>query len=260
MANPQTEDGYVKIANEIVEALAVLKTPMSFYEWKILMFIFRKTYGWGKKEDVIALSQFSVGTGIKVQHVCRAIKKMVSRNIITQTGNGYHVKYSFQKNHELWDNPLPKQVTINQTITQTGTTQTGNEPLPKQVIGVTQTGSSSLPEQGDTKDTTKTTLTKERKKGATPGFDFETLWNRYPEKDGKIRAKKCFEASIKTEDDYISIQAALSNYLKSRKVQEGYVKNGDTWFYNWRDWISTNTTIDTDGIPEEWKTKSSPKR
>ena len=47
MANPQLEDGYTKIANEILEALAGIN--LSPYEGRALFFLIRKTYGWKKK-------------------------------------------------------------------------------------------------------------------------------------------------------------------------------------------------------------------
>ncbi len=124
MANPQKENGYTSIANEILERLAAIEISLSHYEWKCLMLLFRKTYGWQKKVDRISLSQFSEGTGIPKPHVCRAMKKLTKKKIVTQTGNGYYVSYSFQKDHDLWI-PLPKQAMP--------VTQTGNEPLPKQV-------------------------------------------------------------------------------------------------------------------------------
>lgn len=66
---------------------------------------------------------------------------------------------------------------------------------------------------------------------------FETLWLKYPNKDGKKDALRHFNASVKTEQDWADIQQALENYLQSKKVKEGYIKNGSTWFNNWRDWI-----------------------
>lgn len=119
MANPQKENGAVMIANEIVEALA--KTYMSSYESQIVWVLFRKTYGFNKKDDWIANHQFVEMTGIHKAHVSRTIKKLISRNIVTQMGN----KYRFQKDYTSWLE-LPKQVT--------------NKKLPKQVTKVTQMG------------------------------------------------------------------------------------------------------------------------
>jgi phage replication O-like protein O len=62
MANPQAENGHVDIANEIVEALA--KIHLSSYESRVLWTVFRKTYGWHKKEDWITNTQIANLTGI----------------------------------------------------------------------------------------------------------------------------------------------------------------------------------------------------
>lgn len=156
MASPQKEDGYTPIANEILDALCMKSVLLSDYEWTCLMFIFRKTYGWGKPEDRISLSQFVSGTHIQRSHVCRSLKKLLKKRIITQSGNGYHVTYSFQKNYELWKS-LPKQVILpNQVMVKT-VTQTGNELVPNQVMGV-------VPNQAHTKET----ITKEKKERFSP--------------------------------------------------------------------------------------------
>lgn len=67
---------------------------------------------------------------------------------------------------------------------------------------------------------------------------FADIWERYPEKDGKKMAEKHFLASVHTQQDWEDINTALKNYLKSDKVAKGFIKNGSTWFNNWRDWIT----------------------
>lgn len=66
---------------------------------------------------------------------------------------------------------------------------------------------------------------------------FEGLWAKYPNKDGKKHAKRHFLASVKTQEDYARISKALENYLGSKRVREGFIKNGSTWFNNWQDWL-----------------------
>ncbi len=67
---------------------------------------------------------------------------------------------------------------------------------------------------------------------------FEKLWAKYPNKDGKKEALRHFQASVKTESDMQNIETALINYLASDTVKQGFIKNGSTWFNNWRDWVS----------------------
>jgi hypothetical protein len=71
---------------------------------------------------------------------------------------------------------------------------------------------------------------------------FELLWLKYPkDKDGlrkgKKEAQRHFEASVKTEQDWKDINRAIEKYAKSETVLKGFVKNGSTWFNNWRDFI-----------------------
>ena len=63
MAEPQKENGYTPIANEIMDALCRIRIPGE--ERQVLDCIFRKTYGWNKCEDSISLTQFMEMTGLK---------------------------------------------------------------------------------------------------------------------------------------------------------------------------------------------------
>jgi phage replication O-like protein O len=115
MANPQRENGHIDIANELGEALAKIRIPGEAMQ--ILWVVIRKTYGFQKKEDWIAKSQFVESTGLCKQHVNRALDKLIAMNIVTQKGyevtqKGYPGKltYSLNKDYETWK-PLPKKVT-----------------------------------------------------------------------------------------------------------------------------------------------------
>ena len=96
MINPQKENGYIEIANEIAGAL--MKTHLSGYESRVLWAIFRKTYGWHKKEDWITNSQIAIMTKIAETHVSRTIKMLVQRKIVIKKGK----KLSFQKHYDRW--------------------------------------------------------------------------------------------------------------------------------------------------------------
>lgn len=122
MTSPQKENGYTPIANELFEAFYQCK--LLEYERVCVMYIWRKTYGWGKKSDWIANSQFFRETGIPRPHVTRTIKLLKEKNIITSSGN----KISINKHYEEWKvewRVLPHQVTT--------VTSPGNKVLPHQV-------------------------------------------------------------------------------------------------------------------------------
>jgi len=106
MANPQKENGYTAIANEIIEKLAKLNLTSS--QWQVLMFILRKTYGWHKKEDNISLTQIEEGTNLSRPTVCFAIKELVKQALLVKSSGLLNKKkkrinrYGFQKNYEKW--------------------------------------------------------------------------------------------------------------------------------------------------------------
>jgi len=141
MANPQLENGYTSIANDIMDALCRIRIPGE--EMQILNAILRKTYGWGKKFDCISLSQFQEITSMNKPHIIQAIKGLLLKKVIivTEKGNEPAKVYGINKDYEQWI-PLPKKVT-----------------LPKKVIGITEKGNKSLLKTVPTK-TNKTTITK----------------------------------------------------------------------------------------------------
>lgn len=114
MANPQIENGYTKIANEIIEKLCSYR--ISGEENLILWVIFRKTYGFNKKDDHIALDQFKKLTKLKKPTIQRAITKLENKKIIivkrdSDIGN----TYKFNKNFDEWAQ-LSKKITTKSVI------------------------------------------------------------------------------------------------------------------------------------------------
>jgi len=97
----------------------------------------------------------------------------------------------------------------------------------------------------------KTRLDKIRKNKTPTSFSFETVWENYPRRDGRKAAQRHFEASVKTEKDWLDIQKALKNYTKQierDRVEPKFIKMASTWFNNWRDWV--DHSIDVSASPE----------
>jgi phage replication O-like protein O len=129
MASPQKENGYTPIANELLEALAGIRIPGEARQ--CLDVIIRKTYGWGKTDDIISLSQFALITHMGKTHILIGLRKLEEMKILViQKGNVNGNKYKFYKDFDRW-RPLPKKVIVTQK--GNGVTQKGNESLPKKV-------------------------------------------------------------------------------------------------------------------------------
>ena len=151
MASPQVEDGYTKIANEILDAL--ISHRLSGQEYQIVYFIIRKTYGFNKTCDFISMGQIAKATGIKRPKVSMILSNLYTKNILGVTEKGNSVPQNgnsqpnclyFQKDYEQW-RVLPKKVTVPQN---------GNRSVP-------QNGTGGVPQNGTHK---RKSFTKERKK------------------------------------------------------------------------------------------------
>lgn len=84
--NPQLEDGYTKIANEILEN--IIGSDLSREELKVILAIIRKTYGWNKKEDKISFSQLADITKIDRRHIGRPLKSLLYKDLIRRAEAG----------------------------------------------------------------------------------------------------------------------------------------------------------------------------
>jgi phage replication O-like protein O len=192
---PQLEDGFARIANEILEAIA--RTPLSDYESRCVHFLWRKTYGWrnptsgeSKKVDVISRTQWAEGTDMLRRHVDRVLIRLTKRNIITKqivyrsTRPKRVILWGFQKRYKEWLSP--KQVTLqiqlspNQVIGEVSPKAVTDktELSPKQVTSPIQPSliqrrvspkqvTISSPKQVHTKDN-KDTLTRDKSVVSTP--------------------------------------------------------------------------------------------
>jgi len=82
MASPQCEDGYTKIANELLEALCKTRIPGEIRQ--VLDAVIRLTYGWNLKKHPISYREFSNITGLQYGHIYRAIKSLIEHNFIVR--------------------------------------------------------------------------------------------------------------------------------------------------------------------------------
>jgi phage replication O-like protein O len=96
MASPQIEDGFTKVSNELLEALAMVQ--MSGSEWQYVMCLIRKTYGYNQKEAWVNNAYVAIVTGIPKQRVSEAKLRLIAKNIVTEKRD----KISLNKDYESW--------------------------------------------------------------------------------------------------------------------------------------------------------------
>ncbi len=119
--NPQLEEGFARIANEILDALA--RTTLTDYESRCIHYLWRKTYGWqagngeSKKDDIIAYSQWADKTCIDKRTVIRTLHSLEKRNIVTKRvikrpGKNPLTIWGFQKHYLRWNGYKPIQLEL----------------------------------------------------------------------------------------------------------------------------------------------------
>lgn len=117
----QVDDGeFTRIHNSILDKLALARFTAS--EYRCLMFLFRMTYGWQKKEDVISLSQWCKGVGIdpeKRHNVLRTLQALTAKRVIycKSNGNNHAATWGFNKHFDEWDASLFEETVITQDNT-----------------------------------------------------------------------------------------------------------------------------------------------
>lgn len=211
MVSPQKENGYTPIANEIMEQLC--KINLSSYQSRLLFAVWRKTYGYNKKEDWLSNSQLVELTGLKKQHVSRAKKELIERKLVTSTGD----KIQFNKCYSQW-RELPKSVT-KKVVTNTGNGVTNTGAI------VTSTGDHSNQYRGTQKNKiTKETIQKkgygEFKNVKLTDIEYQKLIDGYGEQlvlSTIETMSSWLKAKGKTYKDYY---AALLNWLKKEKKEQ----------------------------------------
>jgi phage replication O-like protein O len=129
MARPQKEnghpdiykDGHIDIAHPLAKKWRSYR--LSGEEWQILWVIISKTWGWHKAWGNISLKQFYIKTEIKKPNIIRAIKKLISKNIVIKKDNKDDKKlseYHINSHFEQWENIIKKDnklITLSKKIT-----------------------------------------------------------------------------------------------------------------------------------------------
>jgi len=87
----------VRIANDLFEA--IIRTPMSAREVKVLLAVARETYGWNCKAKTVTAYRVAQMTRIDRTHASRAMKDLLSRKILSRDGEAIGI----QKDYDRWE-------------------------------------------------------------------------------------------------------------------------------------------------------------
>lgn len=224
MASPQIENGYVKIANELIEQFSKLKLNGS--EWQVLMVVIRKTWGFNKIEDEISLSQFVLLTGLNRSQVCKSINSLVSKLILGIKNDTHTNKYFISKDYDKWIKVVSKM-----------TPSIKNDTTPS--IKFDTRSSIKSDNRGSIKSDTykrhllqKTFIKDKRDKDSSALFD--EFWKVYPRKIAKPTARKAFDRAFKeSKQNGLFLPSLLKSIELNKQSKQWqdvtYVPHPATW-------------------------------
>lgn len=210
MSDPQTEDGYTRIANELLDA--ILRYPFSKRELNIVLAVIRKTYGFNKKADDMTLTQLADLTGMHLPHVSEAVAALSGKNVLLKREGKYGYVLGLNKKHSTWN----AYRNGNVTETVSGGYRNGNNGLPKREHSVTETV--------NTKDNPKRqpqkTIPKAREHAPVPGLDPE-VWSMWFEYRKEIK-KPIREPSIEKAQKKLASFGSDQRAVVENSIAEGY--------------------------------------
>ena len=218
MANPQKENGFTAISNELVEAFQRLH--LSGNQWRLLWVILRLTYGWNKKTDYISLTTFEKCTGLKRWNLKRNLDDLFHREIIIRDNSGYIIKYGLQKDYTKWKTSIKNNTSIkNDTAT-----------------GIKNNTKTSI--KNDTHKRQKTIKN-------TDMSSFDEFWKVYPSRNGrKLEKDESLKAFIRIRrEEFENVVWAAKNYAESKDVQNGIgIRNPKRFLKDnyWKEWVDAS--------------------
>jgi len=213
-AEVQIENGnFTRIHNAILEEIALGKFNVS--EYKCLLVLLRKTYGYQKKEDAISLNQWAEGTGINKRHVKPVLDRLIERKVILcqkgSAGRGHTAVYGFNKYFEQWEEKVRTDVPIKKVRTDV--------PINKEKVRV------DVPEK-----VRVDVPTKERKKAAAAADVPEPMPQRNPFVAAYERYIGVVESPIAAER-IADWEKRISLGAWQYAVKEAHDNNGRNWKY-----------------------------
>jgi phage replication O-like protein O len=130
VASPQLEDGYTRIANELLEAKA--RAHFSAAEHSVLDLVLRECYGrnGGQKECFLSFEGISTKTGLPESTTSWAITRLCRRNVLIRDRHTYPPKTSIQKDYEQWK---PQEIVVKKATRNCDESHKKLRPLPQEI-------------------------------------------------------------------------------------------------------------------------------
>ena len=99
-ANPQLENGYTRIANELLEA--IIEYPFTCAELRIILLVIRRTYGWKTSKSFISYGSVARKLRTDIRYVKRRINKLILDNVLFKDKTEWENRIGLNKEYTSW--------------------------------------------------------------------------------------------------------------------------------------------------------------
>ena len=129
MASPQTENGFTRIANELMEVIPLYK--FNGTQFRILFVVLRYTYGFQRKSHELSLTFIADSTGMHKQQIKRELDILIKNKVLIEEEPPSFNKsriIQFNKNYKEW--LISRQSAKTLTVNKEDDTQSANTLTP----------------------------------------------------------------------------------------------------------------------------------
>ncbi len=99
-ANPQLENGYTRIANELFEA--IIEYPFTCAELRIILLIIRRTYGWKTSKSYISYGSVARKLRMDIRYIKRRINELIFENVLVKEKTEWENRIGLNKQYTSW--------------------------------------------------------------------------------------------------------------------------------------------------------------
>lgn len=258
----ELEDGYFRVANLLIEEMAL--ADFSKREYKILLATMRKTYGFQKSTDQIALSQYADMTGLSKSAVSLALADLVAKNVLIKSNSRYEPTYKINTTVSSWildRKPAPvyrerqaKEEAANyqNDNSQESNFQNDNSDLSKQKLGIikTVTTKENLNKPLKKRESTKKNT---RAKNAEWDAAFDRFYAAYPKKKNPATARRAWDKKVVSTGDLSLVDRILAS-IAEQKESEDWLKEGGRFIPLPASWLNAGAWANSSEVEivEDW--------
>lgn len=202
-ASPQLENGYTRLANELLDAL--IGAGLTARQWAVVMAVIRKTYGFNKTSDEIGLSQLVAMTGLDKGNLSKTVRELESAKVLNRSAGVHGYSLGINKKHKQWE-LLNQQPQLSKRQLLSNQQQYGCQNDNERVVESTTSGLSEQQPQNTSLKKTQKTTSKDMRSFRDR---FEVFWDAYPKKKSKDAAEKALAKRKPDEQLFADIMLGL---------------------------------------------------